>query len=237
MRNLTLLDRYVITCESNKDRIPVCQFMATLIERTKPCCHKWSAWSQAATYTSLPDRPIVWPDPAFCLEGREPVVPDPYRLTLDVGHEGPGFDMWFRSVPWSLAGVLVYQFKSDGFDVVPLVIDSEGLRLCTPDVHLRYQYSERLGWLWGKADGLGVNTTMHNFVLTLMPKKEQGLVIAQANDLALAVGQYLGAYAAWLNAPGTWIKRAAIKPRVKEKHGEVHKVYFSGSIGYKEYEH
>jgi len=229
----TLLDRVTQACIHTKARLPASRALFDIIEGTSPKCHQWAPWTRPLDYTPLPAHAIVWPDPVFCLESLHSVVPDPYGLTLDVGHTGLGFDIWFRSLAWSMPGLLVFQRSLASFDVIPLVLNTPKLNLCVPEVHLQYAYESGTGWTWGKVEGVGINTTMHDFMLGLMQPREQRDVTQNVNDLALAIGQYLGAYAQWIRQPGHWQVVPSKPPRVKEKNGVVKKVYSYGSAGYK----
>jgi hypothetical protein len=227
----TLLDKYIVTCAMNQERMPVYSHMALALQETSPVAHVW----RDPEHCKLPAQPVEWPDGAFCLTSPGGITRGIYVCCVDIGLEGDDVDPWFNRTQWSLEGALVFSEDENHFDVVPLLLETERHTIVLAEVQLSFEFSNGK-WNWGQAYRGPVNAMFHNVFTRGWIGEDKAAFEDAVIHLGSMLNLYLGGYHKHLQQPGDWEVHLPRAPKVKRnKKGEVTKIHRAGSVGYKEY--
>jgi hypothetical protein len=233
---ITLLDDYIVSCVTNKSRMPIYQHMSAVLREATPVMHIWD--TQQPLVVPLPNGLVEWPDHAMCL-GTFGGINNPnapyHRFCVDVDYVDGEFDIWFNKRPWFMAGALVFQDGPASFDVIPLVRDLRRAGPVLHEVQLRYVY-EAGRWCWCKAHTGPVNPMFHDVFIAQMEPDDRELVDANIWHLGSVMNLYLGSYWQHINKAGAWVAHPAKEPRIKKRGDKVVKIYREPTVGYKQFE-
>jgi len=226
----TLLDAYIGTCLANKDRLHVCGAMNDVLRTTPPVAHIWE--TPNALVRPLANAPLVLPDSAMCLCVIPSITPGYYRFCVDQDMDAPILGDWIGGCPWSLEGLLVYQYDDKTFDTIPLVRQMSGGNSVMPEVQMHFTLTPE-GWIWQKSKTGHVNSYFHDVMIRMLP--DQDRLDDSIAYLGSVINACLGSYLDYINRPGKWQICVAREPKLKLKNGKVKKLYREGSVGYKQF--
>lgn len=227
----TLLDDYIASCSTYKDKLHVCRHMDEVLKGTRPVPQLHRARGMSARASGLPDKPIRWDDDAMCVFTPDGIGPR-HIMCVDVGQTMDSCVAWVTQARWSLEGLLLFQLD-DTFDVVPLV-RSDKPYIVIAEVQLHYTFGNGT-WSWQYATTGPVNATFHEPMLHGCDEAQRQAFDENVNHLGNVISIYLGDYWDYLSNPGAWMIHPPRTPRVKVRDGKIKKLYKPGSVGYKEY--
>jgi hypothetical protein len=226
----TLLDDYIGTCVANKDKLHVCAAMGQVLKATTPVAHVWE--TPNAMVRPLAPAPLVLPDAAMCLCVLPGITPGYYRFCVDQNVDTPILGDWIGRCPWSLEGLLVYQYDANTFDAIPLVRQLAGGNTIMPELQIHFTWTAD-GWIWQKSKTGHVNPYFHDVMIRMLDDQET--LDNSITYLGSVINCCLGSYLDYINRPGKWQVYMPREPKLKVKNGKVKKVYQVGSVGYKQF--
>lgn len=226
----TLLDKFINTCETGSDLLPVYLHMKQVILETHPVAYKWD---KPELTVHLPDKAFDWPHAAMCLFTPGGILQHSYKLCIEQGYVRNDTAAWFEKMKWRIDGVLLFQLSNNEFEVIPLLMETGRQIIVMPEIQLHFTFNDR--WVWEKATTGPVNNLFHNVFCRAFDTDAEQQFTEDIEYLGNLVSLYLGSYYVHINNPGHWAIHLAKEPKLKIKNGVTKKTYRDGTTGYTQF--
>lgn len=226
----TMLDGLIASCLTNKERLHVFAGLDSVLRAAPPIAHIWDVPNPLQV--PLEPKNLLLPDAAMCLCVPAGIMPGNFRFCIDQDVEAPILEDWIGRYPWSLEGLLIYQFSAQAFDAIPLARRISNGNMVMPEMQINFELTPE-GWIWKKSTIGQVNAFFHDVMLRMI--EDQSGVEESIGHLGNVINYLLGSYMRYLQQPGSWDIQLPRDPKLKLKNGKVKKVYQAGTVGYRQF--